>query len=221
MSAHPPTGPTPESLTLSASLFHADVDAWLPTSFGVSKPEVEKNNEWEAALRSSAERSQRLGLGHAALDNAALGAKFKNQRAGLDILASRLKRKAADEARAGTAVSNGQARDNNSDDDEAIESRTKSISKTKKKSDPFAKVQSKAHPALMKGKEEKVHPALLSSLGKRSRDSGSDQEEEQSVGADEEEKEEGPILSKAERKREKKRKQKLRKAAGATAEAAV
>lgn len=234
-----PPVPTSESLTLSATLFHADVDSWLPANFGVSQPETSKAAEWEAALRSSADRAQRLGLGHAALEDAALGAKFKNQRAGLSVLEQKLKRRKAEEAREGAGGVGG-----GRDDSEDEESRTRSIKTNKKARDPFAKGKANAHPA--PAREEKVHPALLKKAGgekvhpailkkmaaENAGDDGDDQEKEKdepspptSLGKrprdesdDEAETKDEPVLSKAERKREKKRKQKLRKAAEAAAQ---
>lgn len=239
-----PTVPTSESLTLSATLFHADVDSWLPANFGVSQPESSKAAEWESALRSSADRAQRLGLGHAALEDAALGAKFKNQRAGLSVLEQKLKkRKNAEESTAA-----GAGRDEEDSEEEA-ESRTRSIKTNKKSKDPFAgkgkvhpalaKKETKVHPALLKksGAEEKVHPAILAKMAAASADSTDTRAEEKSEEKDEpspstslgkrprddsddeteEKKDDEPVLSKAERKREKKRRQKLRKAAEAEA----
>lgn len=236
-----PTVPTSESLTLSATLFHADVDSWLPANFGVSQPESSKAAEWESALRSSADRAQRLGLGHAALEDAALGAKMRNQRAGLSVLEQKLKKRKA-------AVEDGAVVREQEGSEEEAESRTRSIKTNKKAKDPFAakgkvhpalaKKETKVHPALLKGKEkeEKVHPAILAkmavakaesaetsaeekegreepspptSLGKRPRDDSDDENDKKE--------DDGPVLSKAERKREKKRKQKLRKAAEAEA----
>lgn len=235
-----PSVPTSESLTLSATLFHADVDSWLPANFGVSQPETAKAAEWETALRSSADRAQRLGLGHAALEDAALGAKFRNQRAGLSVLEQKLKkRKNAEEAAGGTG------RDD-VDSEEEAESRTRSIKTNKKSKDPFsgkgkvhpalAKKETKVHPALLKGKEEKVHPAILAKMAaanasaETSAEEQSEEKEESSPPTSlgkrsrddsddeaDEKKDDEPVLSKAERKREKKRKQKLRKAAEAEA----
>lgn len=237
------TVPTSESLTLSATLFHADVDSWLPANFGVSQPESSKAAEWESALRSSADRAQRLGLGHAALEDAALGAKMRNQRAGLSVLEQKLKKR-KNAAEDGASVGRDEE-----DSEEEAESRTRSIKTNKKAKDPFAskgkvhpalaKKETKVHPALLKGKEkvEKVHPAILAKMAAAKAESAETSAEEKegkeepspptSLGKrprddseDEDDKKEGdgPVLvSKAKRKREKKRKQKLRKAAEAEA----
>ncbi|WOO81391.1 uncharacterized protein LOC62_03G004922 [Vanrija pseudolonga] len=138
-----------EALTLSATLFHADVDAWLPAGFGVQRPAEDKQKDWEAALRSSAERSSKLGLGHPALEDPVQRAKAATARAGADAIAKRLKgrNKADDEVLlpgAGAAV----------DHDDDDESRTKSVGK-KKRVDPFATKAKK------KGKAEVVEHPLL------------------------------------------------------------
>ncbi|KAL1411086.1 hypothetical protein Q8F55_002036 [Vanrija albida] len=134
-----------EALTLSATLFHADVDAWLPAGFGVERPAADKQKDWDAALRSSAERSSKLGLGHPALDDPAARAKAAGLRAGTEAIARRLKAKKGDEVLVPVTG------DDDADDDE--ESRTKSVGK-KRRADPFA-------PKPKKKKAEVVEHPLL------------------------------------------------------------
>lgn len=186
------TAPTSESLTLSATLFHADVDSWLPANFGVSQPESAKAAEWEQALRSSADRAQRLGLGHAALEDANLGAKFRNQRAGIDVLEKKLKRRKDD----GEEKVSGAGKEE--DSEEEAESRTRSIKTNKRKNDPFAgkpkvhpalaKKEEKVHPALLKGKtekaEEKVHPAILKMRAEKEKEKGEKETDEKETDED-------------------------------------
>lgn len=140
-----------EALTLSATLFHADVDAWLPTGFGVQRPAEEKQKDWEAALRSSAERSSKLGLGHPALEDPVQRAKAATARAGVDALAKRLKGRKADEQHEVLLPGAGAL---DRDDDNDDESRTKSVGK-KKRVDPFATKSKK------KAKAEVVEHPLL------------------------------------------------------------
>ncbi|CAK9784548.1 hypothetical protein CC85DRAFT_283030 [Cutaneotrichosporon oleaginosum] len=137
--------PTPEALTLAANVFHADIDAWLPPSFGVTRTAEEKEAEWAAARSFAALRgSDRLGLGHPDMDDPEARRAAQVSRAGGDILKRTLKRKSEgeDESSApATQASRG-------DDDE---SRTKAVSSKKRKTaDAFKS----------KGKKEAVHPLL-------------------------------------------------------------
>lgn len=134
--------PTPEALTLAANVFHADVDAWLPASFGVARSAAEKEAEWAAARSSGALRgADRLGLGHPDTEDPEARRAAQVSRAGGDILRRALKRK-GDEP----VVTPAAARE---DDDG--ESRSRAVSSKKRKTaDAFGKGR----------KEAAVHPLL-------------------------------------------------------------
>lgn len=197
--SHPPA----EALTLSATLFHADVDAWLPAGFGVVKSEKDKNGDWEKALRGGGR--DRLGLGHPDLDDPLSRAKSNTARAGIDAL-RKIKGKAKDVTEVEVS------RKDDSDDEE---SRTRSVSKVKKRSvDVFGK-KNAVHPLLnlkapIPGYDSAPAPsAATGSTGsevptgtKRARDTDDEQDDTEDKDA----------VSKSQARREKRRRAKLRKA---------
>lgn len=126
---------TTESLTLSASLFHANVDSWLPANFGVTKPESSKQKDWEAALRTS--RGERLGLGHPDLADPTARATAATQRAGIELLNRKLQKRKEENEKFVPRE----------DEEDEEESRGKSVKK-RKRVDPFKKGESKVHPLL-------------------------------------------------------------------------
>lgn len=151
----PSTGPTPEALTLAATLFHADVDAWLPKNFGVTRSAEAKEAEW-AAARSAGLGGDRLGVGHPHLADPEARRAAASARAGGDILRKVVGKKRkddeADAAAAGAGGSGGRGRGDDSDD----ESRTRAVSSKKRRvADAFGSGKKK------KGKAEPVvHPLL-------------------------------------------------------------
>lgn len=145
--------PVAESLTLSATLFHADVDSWLPASFGVSRPDADKAKDWEAALRQTAR--DRLGLGHPDLTDPLARARAATQRAGIETLRKlKGREKKGDDSdlapTPGPGSSSRTAGRGGRDDSDDDESRTRSVSKKKTKTkDAFAsKGKNAVHPLL-------------------------------------------------------------------------
>jgi hypothetical protein len=127
--------PTPESLSLSASLFTSRISSWLPADFGHTVPNAQKTADFELTLRSagsSTGESDRLGLGHPKL--AAPESGGGPSRAGLAHLQKRLgggkgKGKGTAGGKEETAPVSGV--EDGEDEDEG-ESRASSIGKRKK-----------------------------------------------------------------------------------------
>ncbi|GMK55089.1 hypothetical protein CspeluHIS016_0201450 [Cutaneotrichosporon spelunceum] len=134
--------PTPEALTLAANVFHADVDAWLPPSFGVARSQEAKEAEWAAARAFGALRgADRLGLGHPDAEDPEARRAAQVSRAGGDILKKALKRKVDDAGPASTPEK---------EDRDDGESRSRAVASKKRKTvDAFGK-----------GKQAAVHPLL-------------------------------------------------------------
>lgn len=122
---------TSEALTLSASLFHADIDSWLPADFGVAKP---RSTEWEITTRG-----ERLGVGHPSLADPTSRAQAASQRAGIEVLNRKLKKR-KEEAAAFVPAEE--------EEDEGESRGGKASAKKKRRVDPFKKGEAKVHPLL-------------------------------------------------------------------------
>ena len=145
--------PAAEALTLSATLFHADIDSWLPANFGVTRPEKDKAAEWESALRGA--QRDRLGLGHPDLEDAGARARAASGRAGIEALRRMQKKRKdgdGDGEEGGGRVGGGKG--GRDEDEEEDESRTRAVSKKKKSTvDVFGKKSKNAN-------ANAVHPLL-------------------------------------------------------------
>ncbi|BEJ12406.1 hypothetical protein CspHIS471_0208660 [Cutaneotrichosporon sp. HIS471] len=136
--------PTPEALTLAANVFHADVDGWLPTSFGVTRTEKEKEAEWASARAFGSLRgADRLGLGHPDAQDPEARRAAQVSRAGGDIIKKALKRKAEEGTPTPTPSSLG-GRDDGDD-----ESRSRAVVSKKRKTADAFKSKAAVHPLLI------------------------------------------------------------------------
>lgn len=141
-----------ESIALSASLFTAAIDAWVPASFGKRKTDAERTQELNDALLSASidAANDRLGLGHPGLNKS----KVANGPS-LSTLQQRIqgnaKGKRMAEENEHTGVSVGDRGDD--DDVEEEDSRIKAVGKSKRKIDPFDPLRNK------KAKKAALHPS--------------------------------------------------------------
>jgi hypothetical protein len=145
--------PAAEALTLSATLFHVDVDSWLPANFGVQRTLAERESDWETALRGSAR--DRLGLGHPDLEDAGGRARAATARAGIEAL-RRVQKKKRDEGDEAEGLGQGGKGRGGDGSDSEDESRTRAVKKRKATVDVFGKPGKSKKKAV-----NAVHPLLI------------------------------------------------------------
>lgn len=145
----PTPTPTPEALTLAANIFHADIDAWLPSNFGVTRSNAAKDAEWAAARSYGG--SDRLGVGHPDAADPEARRRAQSSRAGGDLLRKVVRKKRRGDEEEASAASFGGAVGGRGGGDDDDESRTRAVSsKKRRKADAFAK----------SAKVTAVHPLL-------------------------------------------------------------
>ena len=126
---------TPEAFALNAGVFAANIDSWIPASFGARPTDIERNVELDKILReaSSSAEGSNYGIGHVSIGKSA----SRGGQVGFNALKRRLGRtgvvgdmgKDREPKVDGAMARNGSQQDS----DEEEDSRTRALGKGKRK----------------------------------------------------------------------------------------